>query len=810
MIPRDRLDPVALNIQELIPRANFPGLIQNWVQNAPNYKIQAIPALKIDHNWNAASKTSVYWSKQRTDQWTNPDGLDFPITTRRDQLIYSYTGRVNYDHSLAPTLLLHLGAGYVRFHNPDSAAPEVLDYDAEGLLGFRGSATNPGGFPRINGLNTNQGGSSLGFGPANANKYYNDKFTSVASLSYVRGNHTYKLGGEFRIDIWTDRNSRGAQGILNFSAAQTGLPSTQGQNLQGGAVGFPYASFLLGLMDNATVNAVQDPQWRKKAWGLYLQDTWKVSRRFTLDYGLRWDLQSQGNEIHNRSSMFGPSIPNAAAGGLLGGIVYEGYGEGRCDCRFTDPYPYAIGPRLGAAYQLNDKTVVRSGFGITYTNLPTYSWFTNDPILGVGFDQRVWDNPGFGEAAATLRGGLQHNVADLYVPSFNPNLRPTPGQLNSPSSTIDPNGARPGRIFQWNVTLQREVVRNLSLEVAYVGNRGNWLLANNLVNPNAISDERLAQFGLDRRNPVDQQVLVSRIDSPLAKSRGFNAPYAGYPGSATVAQTLRPFPQFSGNLQPRWAPLGNSWYDSLQVKVTKRYSHGLDASVAFTWQKELGTGAVRGGAVNDVFNRDNQKSIASNSQPLVLVMAFNYLTPQFTSNRIIRSTLGNWTIGGLLRYSSGMPIPVPAATTNLNSLVYQTTLMNRVAGEPLYLKDLNCGCFDPNAEFVLNPKAWANPANGEWGVSAPFYNDFRYARRPDEQLSLGRDFRFTERARFHIRAEFFNVFNRYFAANPDATNPLATQQTNAQGVPTAGFGRINSSTLGSTPRNGQLVARFEF
>ena len=809
IIPQSRLDPVALKIQNLIPRADLPGLVQNWVQNAPNYKIQAIPALKLDHNFTSAGKASFYWSKQRTDQWTGPDALPFPITGRRDQLIYSYTTRANYNHSLSPTVLLNLGAGFIRFHNPDSAAPDVLDYDAVGQLGFRGSVTDPAGFPRITGLNSAQGGSNLNFGPSNANKYYNDKWTSVASMSYVRGNHTYKVGGEFRIDIWTDRNSRGAQGILNFNANQTGLPSTQGQNLQGGSVGFPYASFLLGLVDNASVNAVQDPQWRKKTWGLFVQDTWKVSRRFTLDYGLRWDLQSQGKEIHDRSSMFGPTVPNPAAAGLPGGIVYEGYGPGRCDCRFTSPYPYAIGPRLGAAWQIDDKTVLRSGFGITYTNLPTYGYFTNSAILGVGFDQRVWDNPGFGESAAVLRDGLQHNPSDLYVATLNPGLRPTPGQLNAPSTTIDPNGARPGRIFQWNIGLQREILPSLLVEAAYVGNRGNWLTANNLVSPNGLSDQLLSQYGLNRLNPNDQALLVSRIDSPLALSRGFRAPYAGYPGSATVAQTLRPFPQFNSALTPRWAPLGNSWYDSLQAKVTKRYSHGLDLTASFTWQKEM-TNVVPNNSVNNVFNRANQKTIADNSQPLVFVVAFNYLTPRVTENRWIRSALGGWTVGGLLRYSSGTPIPLPLATTNMNQLVFQNTFMNRVPGEPLYLKNLNGGDVDPNAEFVLNPKAWANPAPGEWGVSAPFYNDYRYARRPDEQFSLGREFRFAERTRLSVRAEFFNAFNRYFPANPDSGNPLQTQQRNPQGVPTAGFGRINSSNLGSAPRNGQLVARFEF
>lgn len=829
IIPQDRLDPVALNIQALIPRATDSSLINNWVQNAPNRKIQSIPAIKVDHNFDSRKRMSVYWSKQRTDQFTAPDGLPFPITARRDQKIYSYTGRVNYDQSLTPTLLVHLGSGYIRFHNPDSSAPEVLNYDAANGIGFTGSATDPGGFPRVAGLNSPVGGGlSMGLGPTNANMYYNDKWTSVASATYVRGNHTIKAGGEFRIDSWTDRNSRGAQGILNFTGNETALPYLQTTNIGGGNIGFPYASFLLGQVNNASVNAIQDPQWRKKAWGIYLQDTWKVTRRLTFDYGLRWDLQSQGREIHDRNSMFGPTIPNSAAGGLPGGIVYEGSGPGRCNCRFTDTYPYAIGPRLGAAYQLNEKTVLRAGWGITYTNLPTYSYFTNSPILGVGFDQISWDNPGFGEAAVLLQDGLQYNVADLYRATLGPGLRPLPGQLNAPGALLDRNGARPGRVMQWNISLQREIARNLVLEAAYVGNRAAWLPAPAMVNLNAISDERFQSFGLDLNNAADRDLLLSPINSPLAQQRGFTAPYPGFPATATVAQSLRPFPQFNNALTPRWSPLGSSWYDSLQVKLTKRYSHGLDFTASFTWQKELATGnaagsalSVTGAMVNDVFNRTNQKTLAANSQPFIFVTGFNYQTPRWSANKFARAIFSDWMIGGLLRYSSGMPIPTPASNNNLGALNFQNgiprdsqtnlaTVMNRVPGEPLFLKDLNCGCIDPNKEFVLNPKAWVDPGPGQWGTSALFYNDFRYARRPDEQLSIGRSFPIREKMIFQIRAEFFNVFNRTYLANPDAANPAQTQTVNAQGVPTSGFGRINPAQLANTPRNGQIVARFQW
>jgi hypothetical protein len=156
-----------------------------------------------------------------------------------------------------------------------------------------------------------------------------------------------------------------------------------------------------------------------------------------------------------------------------------------------------------------------------------------------------------------------------------------------------------------------------------------------------------------------------------------------------------------------------------------------------------------------------------------------------------------------------MPIPVPSSQSNLNAVAFQSTRMNRVPGEPLFVKDPNCHRIDPNKDLVLNPKAWSDVPQGHSGFSAPYYNDYRYARFPIEQLCLGRLFRFRERLRFQVRAEFFNVFNRIVMTNPTANNPLQTQPRNAAGVPTAGFGRIDATSV-SCQRNGQIVARVEW
>jgi carboxypeptidase family protein len=828
IIPSQRLDPVALKIQGLIPSPDNGQLQNNWDPNIPNQRFQSIPSLKIDHSFSDKSKLSGYWSVQNTQQITGADGLPVPITGRRDQFIYGHTLRVNLDQTISPRFILHLGAGYLRFHNPDSAPDDVINYDAVNEIGFTGAATDPSGFPRIVGPNLgnlqgNRGGMSA-MGPTQANKFWNDKLTAVANATVVRSNHNYKFGAEFKQEVWSDVNLTAAQGRLSFSEAQTGLPYLQSTTVGGGNIGYRYASFLLGLVDTATVSAVKDPQWRKKAVSLYAQDNWKVTPKLTLDYGLRWDYGGQGHELYYRSSQIDLTTPNPSAGGLPGGFIYEGYGAGRCDCTFTKTYPYAFGPRLGLAYQFNNKTVVRAGWGVTYSQLANWWYVTGgSPTLGLGFNSIDFSNPAFGEAALALKDGLVYNRNDLHTTSLDPGIRPLPGQTSDFGAfwwgvIKDRNGGRPGRINQWNISVQRELSRDFVLEVAYVGNRGVWLEADDLINVNAIDPARLRSLGLDLNNPADRQLLTSRIDSPLAASRGFTRPYASFPGSATVAQSLRPFPQFNDRLAVRWAPVGNNWYDSLQAKLTKRYSRGLELTAAFTWQKELvlgsgGNPGLGGPTVNNVFNRVAQKSLASTSQPFVFVSGFTYVTPSPGANRFIRSLLGNWAIGGMVRYASGALIAVPTSNNNLNSLIYQNTRQNRVAGQPLFLKDPNCGCIDPRRDLVLNPEAWVDAPLGQFGSSAGYYNDFRWQRQVTENFSLGRRFPIKEKMVFEIRAEFFNVLNRLYLNSPSSGNPDGLVNRNELGWLTSGYGFVNyNGNLpdGFRPRNGQIVARFQF
>ncbi len=814
IIPMSRISPIAMKINSLIPAPQNAGSTNNFNDVYANPRTQWIPSVKIDHTFSEKLKVSFFWSYYNDNHFSGQDGFSGPITATRMIPIRSATIRLNADYTISPTLLLHLGAGEVLYHNPDKGLAAAVDYDAPGQLGIVGGIVNQDGFtgfPRIGGLSSSYGGLSSSIGPTNNAYYRTDKPTGVTSLTWVRDRHTFKTGAEFRKDIYTNFAENSGFGALNFSATETGQPFLNGQSLSGAGVGFGYASFLLGLVDSASVASPQDPQFRKVSWGFFVQDNWKINRRLTLDYGIRWDWQQAPHEIHDTFSQFAPTVPNPSAGGLPGATIYEGYGAGRCNCNFTPPYWYAIGPRLGVAYQITPKTVFRAGWGLTYGTTAADNFIGNNSIIGLGSNTYAISAPSYGQPATTLAQGLQYNPSSLYTVSLNPGIKPTLGQLDAPPSMLDPNGARPPRINQWNISLQRSITADLLVEAAYVGNRGVWEQANVLDNFNAITPQRLAAFGLNVNNAADQSLLSKTFTSGLPQARGFQIPYPGFPMGQTLEQALRPFPQFSSSLTPSWAPLGNSWYDALQVKVTQRLWHGLSATLAFSWQKELNLGATvqdgSGGSINDAFNRRVNKDISSFSQPLVLTPAVNYRTPAFGTNRWVRLATAGWTVGTILRYSSGLPIQVPVANNSLSSVLEQNTFVNRVPGVPLFTKDPNCHCIDPNSDFVLNPAAWAQPPAGQFGTAAAYYNDYRWARRPDEQASLGRIFRIREKMSFQIRAEFFNVFNRTFLNTPTSGNAQALPVRNGAGAPTSGFGFINSGSVAAANRTGQLVGR---
>ncbi|HEV3331981.1 MAG TPA: carboxypeptidase-like regulatory domain-containing protein [Bryobacteraceae bacterium] len=855
-IPMEQLDPVALKIQSMIPNPNQgTGVINNAVFPFPSTRITSIPAFKIDHLLGPRMKFSYYWSETKTASQYSPtlggaDGLPDPISGEIGTFITARTQRGNFEYTVTPTLLFHFGVGYQTNHFTDDAV--VTNFNPSQALGLNGIPVNRL-FPFITGLcpaGTSNGtvtstcggqGGMKTMGPTtNRHPLQYEKPTANTSVTWVHGNHTYKAGGELRVESNSSTLFAATDGQFTFSPNETGLPYLQSSTLGGGTVGFAYASFLLGLVDQVKIAPIDNMKMGKHAFGAFVQDTWKVTRRLTLDYGIRYDFQTYLKEGQGRFAQFAPNIPNPSAGGQPGAVEFEGYGmtpagTPRCNCSFANNYPYAIGPRLGVAYQITPKTVFRGGWGIVYAGTGDSNGSTAG---GLSIPNAV-SAPSFGQPAMTLAGGVP--FAPLPFPNWDVGQFPQAGYATTqaPAVWYDQNAGRPARQMQWSLGLQRELGKDLAVEANYVANRGVWWNAPGLVDVNALSPQAIAAAGLNLNNPADVTLLSSPLNSALAISRGFSKPpFTGFPVTATVAQSLRPFPQFN-SISALWAPDGNTWYDSLQAKATKRFSHGLQFSSVFTWSRSLTTAAPSNvtipgtgtQAVTDVFNRSLNKVLSPFDQPFLFTIAASYTVPALHTNKLLSWAARDWQINTLLGYGSGLPILSPIAQNNLNNVLLRNSLnaagsangfspqigyANRVPGQPLFLHDMNCHCFDPNQVFVLNPLAWTQPGPGQWGTGAAYYNDYRFQRRPNENLGFGRLFRVKERYELNVRIEFNNVFNRAEMPNPTSANAGATQ-VSKNGVPTAGFGFIATANTGivtntqiPTSRQGTVVARFRF
>ncbi|MBZ5579934.1 MAG: TonB-dependent receptor [Acidobacteriia bacterium] len=374
VVPASMFNSTSLAIQKLFPSAQNANLIGNYLGTVPGNRYSAIPSLKIDQIISPKDKLSFYWSRINTESQVSvplgaADGLPLAIGQYRGTFIPSTTVRVNYDRTLTPTLLFHAGAGYYYTSFSDRAPNLTFDPTSIGLNGFlihrnfpviTGMCTAPALFGASTGCGGYGGMQQLGPG-AGQSQNYEEKPSFNATATWVKGNHTFKTGAE----LYLEQNYTGNISLVTLATGTgpTSLPENPTVGFGGFSQGFGYASFLLGDYNGTTQGPNRNYRVGNQTWGLFLQDSWKVTRKLTLDYGLRWDYNTPYHEQYGRFGQLDPTAANPNAGGRLGATRFAS----TCNCDFYQAaYPYAIGPRLGAAYQITPKTVFRGGFGVNY------------------------------------------------------------------------------------------------------------------------------------------------------------------------------------------------------------------------------------------------------------------------------------------------------------------------------------------------------------------------------------------------------------------------------------------------------------
>ena len=861
-IPATMIDPVSAKFLALFPQPTSPNLLtQNYAGIIGGGRYSAIPALKIDHNVDAKDKLSFYYSENNTQSQIssplgNADGLPTEIGGYRGTFIPTYTERLNYDRTITPTLLLHLGAGYL--HTSFSDRAPFLDFSPSsfGLSGFLIDRQ----FPSITGLCPtsffvtgcagNTGGmQNVGTAGQIQSLNYEEKPSFTGNLTWVHGKHTYKAGFELYLEQGYTGSFAGV--TLTTGTGPTSEPFQPTNSFAGYSSGFGFASFLLGDYSSAIQTPQENTREGSQQWGFFVQDSWKITRKLTVDYGLRYDLATPEHEQYGRLGQLDETALNDNAGNHPGAMRYAS----TCNCGFYPPsYPYAIGPRIGLAYQIDPKTVLRAGWGVVYQ-------FVANPagaVYGTTGNYPLEPVPG---GAQYVNDQTQGFIPQPSFPVTAADLFPAaPGVLGAPGSFFqaatepyvpDPQQNRPPRVNQYSIGIQREITKSFLMEASYVGNHAAWIPGPyGFLSEISAADYaayglypypgtgpsgynlNLPSLGCQPGNDCARALLAQPLSSTAVvqtlAANGIKSylPYSTFPTSAPLQDVFYPFPQFPG-LEPSVSPTGDSHYDSLQMKATKRYSHNLQAGGTFTWGKGYTTPA----APQDFFNPNAEKQVLQQIPPLTLNFNFIYTTPRAFSNdsgtnKFLNQLVKDWQIGGFANYQSGMYLMPPTSPTS----AFLASEDIRVPGQPLYTAGVNpnnLSSYNPYYTQVLNPNAWqVCPVNTTCAAQGVLYSDFRAPRTPVENANIGRNFRIKERMNLFIRAEFVNIFNRTLMPPPSTANPQIPASKGAGNgtIYTSGFGVIDTYLTPGTyyaepsqataaylsPRTGTLIARFSF
>jgi hypothetical protein len=715
----------------------------------------------------------------------------------------SWVNRMNYDRILSNTLTNHFAMGYLNRNEGYGCVNQDFVDDFPQIAGVAGNNVPPqmsfsDDFAQL-GCNA---GVNLG------NVTTRPTFIANDAVTWTRGTHTLKVGMEWR-KIMGNIHSNGNQaGSFSFGRGSTGIVGVNS--------GSPVASFLLGAVDsaNVTYRDVANAYPRQHAWIVHAGDTWRVNNKLTLDYGLRWDYYSPSSEKYDKQSFFDPNGPNPGAAGLPGRLAFAGdsYGAASFGARYPEDDWYGgFAPRLGAVYSLNDKTVIRSGWGIFYTQAFYPGW-------GGGIDQAGFSsNP---SVNTTLGGVAPAMYLDQGFPvgNFSPPPDIRSDFRNGQGVNYRPLDAnkRPYS-HQWNVTVERELGRQMALSVAYVGSAGRRLPSN--IDPINAIDPSYLSMG-DRLNDEFTPGMTSLDGVPL--------PYPGWVEQMTgcapsVAQALRPYPQYCDALQGLNENHGKSMYNSLQLKLEKRYANGIYALVSYTLSKTMESAslstqrdAVQWSGLSGVispFERDRNYVISSTDTPHVLSAAFVYELPfgagkKFGSdaNGLVNALIGGWEASTIYRYSSGLPIFFRSANfCNVPSQFRAGCIPAIINPDALFAQDK--GSFDPNKGPLFNKDAFepVSAFNFYTGRGNRVEESVRGFSYKNQDITFMKNTRLPGGTNLQLRFEVFNMWNWHaFTISGDINEPLAFNTD----ISSPDFGRWTGAV--TEPRTMQLAVRFEF
>ncbi len=795
-IPSTRFSNLAKAILPSIPAPDRPGT-NYGLQSNESPAIHNDPIMEnlygftVDHTITPSQ--SIHFSMWRDNQLTTPYNYA-PIVPDTNELQsaqddYNYADGflLNYVKTVTPNLVATGGIGW--YGKLDGQSSKYLGHPFAGVE----DSTD---FPNItfNGQNAITGWGVSPGETANSDRQLGLSF--VNNWLWSKGRNTFNFGGEARREYEDQQACTACAGEFNFSQAETSTPDSSDPNF--GTYGSSFASFLLGQVDSADRIEANDMELRNFDLSPYVQDDIKVTRRLTVNAGLRWDIMVPFTEKHNYIVFLNETAQDPGAANLPGAASRFGNCTGCAGFNRAAIDWKQFGPRLGLSYMVNDKTVVQAGGFVAYLQGGAYEYGTANVVVTMGNLLIGEFNRSSTGSNAPGYGDWDSNTMPLPpVVPFNPSM----GNGNSITYFNKDLGSAPYD-QAWNLTIQRQLPWTMFLTAAYVGNRAVHLPSG--LNPINQPNPSILSYG---------SLLSQPVNSPAAIAAGIRDPYPSFVsefgGGATVEQALKPFPQYT-NVQNLYDDSGSSFYNALQVQGEKRYSNGLSYLASLTLGRDM-TNADRAFSAffNTPLNKYNQTpeyAVSNDDQKYLVRVATTYSLPfgpgqtYFNNRGLTGQVIGGWQVSGIFDYEGGTPIGPTESLSGIDGFDRPLVVpgVNRQTFNYDLAKDYFLGkSATPPKMFTTN--AFTPTANQyELGDSARNYATLRNPPLRMEDLDLIKHFSVTERVSALLRIEYFNAFNRTIVNGPDNNIEDST------------FGEVTGEGSAIINRQGQATFRIEF
>jgi hypothetical protein len=769
IIPQSRIDAVSRNLLQFYPepndfsnregRNNFIYPIGSMIDYFSN-------SFRVDHTFSDRHRIYGSFAMSNLDE---PAGRRFPDNIAVGQVEDRRHRGVTLDdvYVLSTATVLNFRYGFTRYLN--NLNPDSLGVDLSGL-GFTPSLVNRldpqiAALPvvQIQGMQT----LSQASGRITASNYH----TLTGTVSTVKGNHSYKWGGEFRVyqdNSWILGN---VSPVLDYQVGWTRGPL---DNSPQAPIGQGMASFMFGIPTGGGKDINDSFAQQSRYMGLFFQDDWKITRTFTVNLGMRWEYETPTAERYNRTvrgfdfdtanpiegqaraayaNAQVPELPLAQFR-VRGGLLFAG--EGGVPTTLWDQDRNNFAPRIGFAWNVRPRTVLRGGYGIFYQQMGANF---ND-VQQQGFSQRT-------SLVASLNNG-ESFIASTGNPFPDGFIEPAGASagmrtfLGRSPQFFNPR-MRTGYMQRWSFNIQQELPWRLLLDVGYVGNRGTKL-------PMALDGSPLPEQYWSK-SPVRDNATINFL------TQNFPNPFRAIPDFAGTSlagvniqrqQMLTPYPHY---LTVGFSDsIGFSWYHSMQMRLEKRFQQGMTFGFTYNWSKFME-------AIErlNVFDTYPTKVISPQDRPHHFSFTGIYELPfgrrralLGNSNRWVDGVLGGWSVQGIYQYMTGAPI-------NWGNVLHVGDIKDipLTSGERSVERWFNTNDFNkvPAQQLLWNVRTFPLRLNG---VRQYGYNQW--------DLSVFKNFAITERVRFQLRGEAQNALNHAMFNPPNAvpTNTLFGQVTATQ------------------------------